>query len=194
MRKKKKNQSSNKFEISFLSLARKCGSEFRRNWFPENTTNWSIWWNKNIISPYVQRKCELQILPGKWRAEKERRRERPRRSFSRRLSSTRTGSEPCIRVMMSSTSEPARGIPAEELVFLRALNDAEAVSPAGFVGGCSWSPLLMWAVALAIGGAGEKDPLLPCSHNTPWALKYKNRELHRERDWERVYNLLCSQC
>lgn len=32
----------------------------------------------------------------------------PRASFSSRLSSTRTGSEPCKKVMTSSTSEPTR--------------------------------------------------------------------------------------
>ncbi|GFP99473.1 microtubule-associated protein 70-2, partial [Phtheirospermum japonicum] len=60
----------------------------------------------------------------------------PRTSFSRRVSSTRTGSEPCINVMMSSISEPFRDI-GDAAGFLLILTELGDVSLCG-----SASPLL----------------------------------------------------
>lgn len=82
--------------------------------------------NKNHFTPTFQNKSGRHKQKRRNKGEKK----GPRTSFSRRLSSTRTGSEPCKRVIMSSTSEPAREIGgAATLGFLRAaLKEAEEES------------------------------------------------------------------
>ena len=106
----------------------------------------------------------------------------PRRSFSRRLSSTRTGSEPCKRVMISSTSEPALVmIPpppppaaAALLGFLvRAFNEADDVS---FGDGSASQLLLTWTID------DIRDPVPPCSFNSSLKERKKEMERYRERE------------
>ena len=106
----------------------------------------------------------------------------PRRSFSRRLSSTRTGSEPCKRVMISSTSEPALVmIPpppppaaAALLGFLvRAFKEADDVS---FGDGSASQLLLTWTID------DIRDPVPPCSFNSSLKERKKEMERYRERE------------
>lgn len=106
----------------------------------------------------------------------------PRRSFSRRLSSTRTGSEPCKRVMISSTSEPALVMTppppppaaAALLGFLvRAFKEADDVS---FGDGSASQLLLTWTID------DIRDPVPPCSFNSSLKERKKEMERYRERE------------
>ena len=106
----------------------------------------------------------------------------PRRSFSRRLSSTRTGSEPCKRVMISSTSEPALVMTppppppaaAALLGFLvRAFKEADDVS---FGDGSASQLLLTWTID------DIRDPVPPCTFNS--SLKERRKEIERYRERE----------
>ena len=106
----------------------------------------------------------------------------PRRSFSRRLSSTRTGSEPCKRVMISSTSEPALVMtpppppPAAAAALLgflvRAFKEADDVS---FGDGSASQLLLTWTID------DIRDPVPPCSFNSSLKERKKWRDIERER-------------
>ena len=106
----------------------------------------------------------------------------PRRSFSRRLSSTRTGSEPCKRVMISSTSEPALVMtpppppPAAAAALLgflvRAFKEADDVS---FGDGSASQLLLTWTID------DIRDPVLPCSFNSSLKERKKWRDIEREK-------------
>lgn len=107
----------------------------------------------------------------------------PRRSFSRRLSSTRTGSEPCKRVMISSTSEPALVMTpppppppaaAALLGFLvRAFKEADDVS---FGDGSASQLLLTWTID------DIRDPVPPCTFNSSLKERRKEMERYRERE------------
>ena len=107
----------------------------------------------------------------------------PRRSFSRRLSSTRTGSEPCKRVMISSTSEPALVMtpppppPAAAAALLgflvRAFKEADDVS---FGDGSASQLLLTWTID------DIRDPVPPCSFNSSLKERKKEMERYRERE------------
>ena len=114
----------------------------------------------------------------------------PRRSFSRRLSSTRTGSEPCKRAMISSTSEPALVmIPpppppaaAALLGFLvRAFKEADDVS---FGDGSASQLLLTWTID------DIRDPVPPCSFNSSLKEREKWREIERLKVWGIWYLLV----
>ena len=107
----------------------------------------------------------------------------PRRSFSRRLSSTRTGSEPCKRVMISSTSEPALVMtpppppPAAAAALLgflvRAFKEADDVS---FGDGSASQLLLTWTID------DIRDPVPPCTFNSSLKERRKEMERYRERE------------
>ena len=107
----------------------------------------------------------------------------PRRSFSRRLSSTRTGSEPWKRVMISSTSEPALVMtpppppPAAAAALLgflvRAFKEADDVS---FGDGSASQLLLTWTID------DIRDPVPPCTFNSSLKERRKEMERYRERE------------
>ena len=168
-----------------LFLERKKNQLWSLNKFEETTTINSLQLASSLM-------CALKKFLGKQTEKIERERDcEPRRSFSRRLSSTRTGSEPCKRVMISSNSEPARLMtPAGALAGLgflvRALKEANDVS----LEGGSASPLLvMWAVEIRFRG----DPVLPCSSNSSVSPKIEwRRNTEREREGEAgVWGFVC---